>query len=109
MPAITPAEVAASLRRLADLIDNDPTFAAHAAASYLLQSYSGDTLRPDLNMPVNPDDARQIFSDVTASAEAAGIDVVAAGDDKYVGFRLLLGTFALYVYCPRDEYDPAVN
>lgn len=108
MPANTPAEVAASLRRLADLIDNDPTFAAHAADSYLLQGYSGDT-PPDLNMPVNPDDARQIFADVIASAEAAGIEVVDADTDEYVGVRLLLGTFALYVYCSRDEYDPAVN
>lgn len=104
MPANTPAEVAASLRRLADLIDNDPTFAAHAAASYLLQGYSAS-----LNMPVNPDDARQIFADVTVSAEAAGIEVVAAELGDHVGVRLLLGTFALYVYCSRDEYDPAVN
>lgn len=101
----TAAEVAASLRRLADLFERDADFAQLAREHYFLSDYRR---KPDkLLLSVSGPDPREAMRTAALAACAAGIEVTEYRSEDHPGIFLKFGTFDVQIYTTRAQLAAA--
>lgn len=99
------AAAAASLRSLADLLEQDHDFAQLAKRHYFFAS-PGRTEK--LLMCLGSDDPLGGMQAAALAANAAGVEVAECDSREHPGIALKFGALDVQVYCSRDQLDAAI-